>query len=101
MSESAWVLRCRGPQGAPATLDLPQGGATTVAEIAELAGKALRVARSRVVIKAGFPPKTLFCPESDAEAQGKTASEAGLSDREAVIIDRTPVRQCLRLSVGS
>lgn len=47
MSESAWVLRCRGPQGAPATLDLPQGGATTVAEIAELAGKALRVARSR------------------------------------------------------
>ena len=59
MSEAAWVLRCRGPQGAPATLDLPQGGVTTVSEIAELAGKALRVARNRRATPLIRPPGRL------------------------------------------
>jgi len=49
MSEPGWVLRVRGPQGAPAQLQLPKGGATTVGEIAEQAGKAMHVARNRQV----------------------------------------------------
>lgn len=55
-----WTLRLRGPKGTPAALELPQGGATTLAQLVALAGKATRVAAARLVLRAGFPPRELW-----------------------------------------
>ena len=85
-----WTLRLRGPtlKGLPAALELPAGGYTTAAELAALAGKAAKVAKAKVVLKAGFPPRLLAL--ASAEAGARTVEELGLRDKDVLLVERAP-----------
>ena len=85
-----WTLRLRGPtlKGLPAQLELPAGGYTTAAELAALAGKAAKVAKAKVVLKAGFPPRPLAF--ASAEAGARTVEECGLRDKDVLLVERAP-----------
>jgi hypothetical protein len=81
-----WKLRLRGPKGIPAELEVASGADTTVGQLVELAGKATRVAAKRLVLRIGFPPKVL--EGAEAEARARTIAEAGLRDRDVLVITR-------------
>eukprot|EP00873_Tetraselmis_striata_P028505 jgi/Tetstr1/448769/TSEL_036004.t1 len=84
-----WTLRLRGPKGTPAALELPQGGATTLAQLVALAGKATRVAAARLVLRAGFPPRELWpAAAAGAVTADSTVQAVGLVNRDALHIDR-------------
>ena len=83
-----WKLRLRGPQGTPAELVLPSGGATTVGELAALAGKATNVAVARLVLRCGFPPRPID-HAGDKRAQS-VATDGLLQNRDVLTIERKP-----------
>jgi len=69
------------------TLEVPQGGDTTLQELVRLAAKASRIAQKRVVIKYGFPPKKIE-EERLAERSTTTIAQAGIQNKEVLVIER-------------
>ena len=84
-----WKLRLRGlrGQGAPDTLEVPLGGDTTLQDLVRLAAKASGIAQKRCVIKFGFPPKRIQ-EGTLAQRKEKTIREAGIQNREVLVIER-------------
>mmetsp|Transcript_1856 Transcript_1856/g.5404 ORF Transcript_1856/g.5404 Transcript_1856/m.5404 type:complete len:410 (-) Transcript_1856:133-1362(-) len=85
VGKEAWAFRLRGPKGTPAGLELPDGGNTLLVKLIELAGKATRVARKKLIIRAGFPPRELEC---EGKSDTRTVAQLGLSNRDVLHVDR-------------
>ena len=95
-----WRLRVRGPKGCASELVLPEGERTTAGALQALAGKAVRVAAKRVIVKVGFPPRPVTFGTEGGTAgmtlaerralKARTVGDLGLSDRQLIVIERKP-----------
>jgi hypothetical protein len=83
-----WKLRLRGPQGTPAELVLPAGGETSLADLAQLAGKATNVAAARLILRCGFPPRPI--DHAGAKKDQSIATDGLLQNRDMLTIERKP-----------
>ncbi|GHP08033.1 hypothetical protein PPROV_000677500 [Pycnococcus provasolii] len=89
-----WTLRARNPPnakgggGAVVTLNLPMGDATTLNELVDMCCTALRVARARLVLKHGFPPRKLDAALLTPQQGAVTVKVAGLQNHDVLTVER-------------
>eukprot|EP01052_Picozoa_sp_SAG31_P035264 SAG31_NODE_4231_length_3436_cov_6.237938_3_plen_409_part_00 len=80
--------RGRMTHAAVPSMRMQAGAGTTLHDLQVLASKATKVALSRLVLRAGFPPKPVTC--DGVLAKTKTVAEDGLlRNRDMLIITRT------------
>jgi hypothetical protein len=63
----AWTLRLRGARNGATSLELPERGGTTLAQLRFAVAAAVDEEVQRLIIKTGFPPKVL-CEDGGDEA---------------------------------
>lgn len=89
-----WAIRARCPSGfgvkpgTVLTVQLEAGAAATLAQLRSEAATQAKVARDRLRIKAGFPPRELLGTPPGPDEHFTTVETAGLQNRDTVVLER-------------
>ena len=89
-----WALRARCPtgfgvkSGTVLTVRLEAGAEATLAQLRSEASVQAKVARDRLRVKAGFPPRELIGAPPGPDEESTTVEAAGLQNRDTVVLER-------------
>ena len=92
---SAWKLRARCPKGFGVaagqvlTLTLPKGAESSLSELRDEAATHAKVARDRLCLKSGFPPKVILQTPPGPDEGSVTLGETVLQNRDVVMLERS------------